>query len=103
MRYNANSDGSVSYQVNIQLGIDKKDIVVTVCQIDKYSDTLRLITATKTLRSILEGDTMSKIKLYDKVRIKSKNIIGFVVDVLNDKEKFIVEKVCKLWYNNKGI
>lgn len=35
---------------------------------------------------------MSKIKLYDKVRIKSKNIIGFVVDVLNDKEKFIVEK-----------
>lgn len=44
------------------------------------------------LRSILEGDTMSKIKLYDKVRIKSKNIIGFVVDVLNDKEKFIVEK-----------
>lgn len=46
---------------------------------------------------------MSKIKLYDKVRIKSKNIIGFVVDVLNDKEKFIVEKVCKLWYNNKGI
>ena len=46
---------------------------------------------------------MSKIKLYDKVRIKSKNIIGFVVDVLNDKEKFIVEKVRKLWYNNKGI
>ena len=44
------------------------------------------------LRSILEGDTMSKIKLYDKVRIKSNNIIGFVVDVLNDKEKFIVEK-----------
>lgn len=35
---------------------------------------------------------MSKIKLYDKVRIKSKDIIGFVVDVLNDKEKFIVEK-----------
>ena len=35
---------------------------------------------------------MSKIKLYDKVRIKSNNIIGFVVDVLNDKEKFIVEK-----------
>lgn len=103
MRYNANSDGSVSYQVNIQLGIDKKDIVVTVWQIDKYSDTPRLITATKTLRSILEGDTMSKIKLYDKVRIKSKNIIGFVVDVLNDKEKFIVEKVRKLWYNNKGI
>lgn len=103
MRYNANSDGSVSYQVNIQLGIDKKDFVVTVWQIDKYSDTQRLITATKTLRSILEGDTMSKIKLYDKVRIKRKNIIGFVVDVLNDKEKFIVEKVCKLWYNNKGI
>lgn len=103
MRYNANSDGSVSYQVNIQLGIDKKDIVVTVWQIDKYSDTQRLITATKTLRSILEGDTMSKIKLYDKARIKRKNIIGFVVDVLNDKEKFIVEKVCKLWYNNKGI
>ena len=102
MRYNANSEGSVSYQVNIHLGIDKKDIVVTVWQIDKYSDTPRLITATKTLRSILEGDTMSKIKLYDKVRIKSKNIIGFVV-VLNDKEKFIVEKVCKLWYNNKGI
>lgn len=46
---------------------------------------------------------MSKIKLYDKVRIKSKNIIGFVVDVLNDKEKVIVEKVRKLWYNNKGI
>lgn len=38
---------------------------------------------------------MSKIELYDKVKIKSKNIIGFVVDVLDvldDKEKFIVEK-----------
>ena len=47
LRYNANSDGSVSYQVNMQLGIDKKDIVVTVWQIDKDSDTPRLITAYK--------------------------------------------------------
>lgn len=42
---------------------------------------------------------MSKIKLYDKVRIKSKNIIGFVVDVLNDKEKFIVEKEGPLFFD----
>lgn len=35
---------------------------------------------------------MSKIKLYDKVRIKSKDIIGFVVDVLNNKKKFIIER-----------
>ncbi len=31
----------------MQLGIDKKDIVVTVWQIDKYSDTPRLIKAYK--------------------------------------------------------
>ena len=34
---------------------------------------------------------MFKFKLYDKVYIKSKNVVGFIVDILND-EKCIVEK-----------
>lgn len=51
------------------------------------------MTASKrTNQNILKGNLMSKMKLFDKVKIKSKNVVGFIVDIHKDG-KFDIEKM----------
>ncbi|MBD8961756.1 MAG: hypothetical protein EGR81_05835 [Ruminococcaceae bacterium] len=45
LKYQTNPDGSVSFQVNMYIGIDKKALVTTAWRIDNGSNVPRFITA----------------------------------------------------------
>ncbi len=50
-----------------------------------------LLQHTLTDQNMLEGDLMKKFELFDKVRIKSENAIGFIVDI-HENGKLDIEK-----------